>query len=148
MTRWGWVGIGAGTLAATATGLAFSGVWPAYSAQWGLFPATAAGYHGNAALMRRYLMAHPPRVGVDTPQNALAWQLMDDLAGTQFGYTVSGIQHTLTQGVVSNTPKAPPAGAVPRYAVLGINPFNAGQRLIGKYYIFNGAQALWQVYAS
>ena len=143
MTRWGWIGLASGTVVAAGVGLAFSGAVPSYSATFGLFPTTAAGFKGNATLMRQYVARHRLQTGVDTPQNALAWQLYDDLAGTQFGYVVSGIQHTQTGNTVSNTLVPIPSGATVTYATLGANPFQSGQVVIGKY--ANGV--LWQVYS-
>lgn len=148
MNRWGWAGVAAGTAAAAGMGLAFSGLIPGYSALWGLFPTTAEGFRGNVALMRRYLAAHPPKAGVDTAQNALAWHLMDDLAGTQFGYTVAGVVHTQQGNTVSNTLRPIPSGSQVDYAILGANPYRSGSILIGKYVTPpGGSQELWQVYS-
>ena len=143
MNRWGWVGVSAGTVVGVGVGLAFSGAIPSYSAAFGIFPTTAAGFKGNASLMRRYLTHHAPQTGITTPQNALAWQLYDDLVGTQFGYPVVGVRHTQTGNTVTNTLLPIPTGATVTYATLGSNPYAPTQTLIGKY--VNGQ--LWQVYS-
>ncbi len=149
MTRWGWIGLASGTVAAAGVGVAFSGVWPSYSAVFGLFPTTAAGFKGHAALMQAYLAKYRPQSGVATAQNALAWQLYDDLLGTEFGYTVAGLQHTVTNGIVTNTVLAIPAGATVVYQTLGANPYNPAESLIGKYVTVSGqAPVLWQVYST
>lgn len=143
MNRWGWIGLATGTVAVAGVGLAFSGAIPQVSAAVGIFPTTAAGFKGNATLMRQYLADHPIQNGVDTPQNALAWQLMDDLAGTQFGYQVQGLQHTQVGNTVTNTLLPIPTGAAITFAALQVNPYLSSQVLIGKF--VNGV--LWQVYS-
>jgi hypothetical protein len=150
MRRSGWWIVGGAAAIAGSAALAKTEWIPGYSAWWGIFPTTAAGFRGRVALMQAYLDHHPPTPGVVTAANALAYQLADDLAGTNFGYAVAGLQHTIRNGVVTNTPLPVPAGATVAYYQMvetPTNPYNPAQALIGKYVTPpGGTQVLWQVF--
>ena len=129
---------GAGTtLATSATPVQLIWVEPESAA-------AAAVFGGNIAAIRSWLAAYPYQSGVDTPTNALSYQLTNSLDGTEWGYSVAGLRHTNNGTTVTNTVVPFPSGVTPTFKTLGADPVAAGYVLIGKY---AGSQ-LWQVYPS
>lgn len=99
-------------------------------------------FGGNQLALQDYFAAFSYQAGVQSVSNALSYAIQNTLAGTEFGHTVAGLKHTVSNGIVSNTVLAVPSGASVTYQSLGNDPVAAGYSLTGKY--VNGA--LWQVY--
>ncbi len=100
-------------------------------------------FAGSELAMQDYLNAWPYQPGVASASNIFSYTVQNTLAGTEFGYTVAGLQHTVTNGIVTNTVLAIPFGAKVTYVAKGTDPVLNTYTLIGK--MVNGH--LWQVYA-
>lgn len=102
-----------------------------------------ATFGGNQLALQDYLAAFPYQAGLQTVSNALSYAIQNTLAGTEFGFTVAGLQHSVSNGIVTNTVLPIPSGASVSYVSKGSDPVTAGYELVGK--VVNGQ--LWQVYA-
>lgn len=100
-------------------------------------------FAGNATALQDYLAAFPYQAGVQTPANALSYAVQNTLAGTEFGFAVAGLKHSVANGIVTNTVVSVPSGASVSYVSKGSDPVTAGYELVGK--VVNGQ--LWQVFA-